>query len=235
MIFCRTKRTAQKVADELAERGFAVGAVHGDLGQVAREQALRAFRNGKVDVLVATDVAARGIDIDDVTHVINYECPEDEQDLPAPHRPHRPRRQDRRGDHPGRLGRAAALVDDRQGAGAGLPGSGRDLLQLRRTSTPNSASRRRHRLDRHGAQAAAGQEHGAGSAPPTPSANVRAEPITPPAPAPASRRPDTSSGAAEAPDGEAVEPAASGDGSPARKRRRRRRPRNAAEAAQTAG
>ncbi|KAA0024012.1 DEAD/DEAH box helicase [Antrihabitans cavernicola] len=79
MIFTRTKRTAQKVADDLAERGFAVGAVHGDLGQVAREKSLNAFRNGKVDVLVATDVAARGIDIDDVTHVINYQCPEDEK------------------------------------------------------------------------------------------------------------------------------------------------------------
>ena len=79
MIFTRTKRTAQKVADELAERGFQVGAVHGDLGQAAREKALKAFRTGEVDVLVATDVAARGIDIDDITHVINYQIPEDEQ------------------------------------------------------------------------------------------------------------------------------------------------------------
>ncbi len=79
MIFTRTKRTAQKVADELAERGFKVGAVHGDLGQAAREKALKAFRTGDIDVLVATDVAARGIDIDDVTHVINYQIPEDEQ------------------------------------------------------------------------------------------------------------------------------------------------------------
>jgi superfamily II DNA/RNA helicase len=79
MIFTRTKRTAQKVADELTERGFAVGAVHGDLGQIAREKALKAFRSGGVDVLVATDVAARGIDIDDITHVINYQIPEDEQ------------------------------------------------------------------------------------------------------------------------------------------------------------
>jgi superfamily II DNA/RNA helicase len=79
MIFTRTKRTAQKVADELAERGFKVGAVHGDLGQIAREKALKAFRHGDVDVLVATDVAARGIDIDDITHVINYQIPEDEQ------------------------------------------------------------------------------------------------------------------------------------------------------------
>jgi len=79
MVFTRTKRTAQKVADELEERGFAVGAVHGDLGQIAREKALKAFRKGDIDVLVATDVAARGIDIDDITHVINYQCPEDDK------------------------------------------------------------------------------------------------------------------------------------------------------------
>jgi superfamily II DNA/RNA helicase len=79
MIFTRTKRKAQKIADDLTERGFAVASVHGDLGQGAREQALRAFRSGKVDVLVATDVAARGIDVDGVTHVVNYECPDDEK------------------------------------------------------------------------------------------------------------------------------------------------------------
>ncbi|WP_233149782.1 DEAD/DEAH box helicase, partial [Kineosporia sp. A_224] len=79
MIFARTKRTVANVAEQLEERGFAAAAIHGDLGQGAREQALRAFRNGKVDVLVATDVAARGIDVDDVTHVINYACPEDEK------------------------------------------------------------------------------------------------------------------------------------------------------------
>ncbi|GHH62267.1 hypothetical protein GCM10018781_10190 [Kitasatospora indigofera] len=79
MIFCRTKRTAADVSDQLTQRGFAAGAVHGDLGQGAREQALRAFRGGKVDVLVCTDVAARGIDVEGVTHVINYQCPEDEK------------------------------------------------------------------------------------------------------------------------------------------------------------
>jgi superfamily II DNA/RNA helicase len=79
MIFCRTKRTAADVAEQLERRGFASGAVHGDLGQGAREQALRAFRNGKVDVLVCTDVAARGIDVEGVTHVINYQTPEDEK------------------------------------------------------------------------------------------------------------------------------------------------------------
>jgi superfamily II DNA/RNA helicase len=79
MVFVRTKRTAAKLADDLAERGFAAAAVHGDLGQGQREQALRAFRTGKVDVLVATDVAARGIDVGGVTHVVNYQCPEDEK------------------------------------------------------------------------------------------------------------------------------------------------------------
>ncbi|MFJ7773768.1 DEAD/DEAH box helicase [Streptomyces yangpuensis] len=79
MIFCRTKRTAADIAEQLERRGFASGAVHGDLGQGAREQALRAFRNGKVDVLVCTDVAARGIDVEGVTHVINYQTPEDEK------------------------------------------------------------------------------------------------------------------------------------------------------------
>ncbi len=79
IIFSRTKRTAAKVSDDLVERGFAAAAIHGDLGQGAREQALRAFRNGKVDILVATDVAARGIDVDNVTHVINFQCPEDEK------------------------------------------------------------------------------------------------------------------------------------------------------------
>ena len=77
MIFTRTKRNADRVAEDLDFRGFAVAAVHGDLGQGARERALRAFRTGKIDVLVATDVAARGLDVTGVTHVINYDCPED--------------------------------------------------------------------------------------------------------------------------------------------------------------
>jgi superfamily II DNA/RNA helicase len=79
MVFTRTKRSADRIAADLLDRGFASAAVHGDLGQGAREQALRAFRNGKVDVLVATDVAARGIDVAGVTHVFNYECPDDEK------------------------------------------------------------------------------------------------------------------------------------------------------------
>ena len=79
IVFSRTKRTAAKVADDLVDRGFAAAAIHGDLGQGAREQALRAFRSGKVDVLVATDVAARGIDVENVTHVVNFQCPEDDK------------------------------------------------------------------------------------------------------------------------------------------------------------
>ncbi len=80
MIFCRTKRSAQRVADDLSERGFAAAPIHGDLSQISREKALKQFRSGGgVDVLVATDVAARGIDVEGVTHVINYECPEDDK------------------------------------------------------------------------------------------------------------------------------------------------------------
>jgi superfamily II DNA/RNA helicase len=78
MVFCQTKRAADQVATALSSRGFAVATVHGDLGQGQRERALRAFRSGKVDVLTATEVAARGLDVDDVTHVVNYECPDDE-------------------------------------------------------------------------------------------------------------------------------------------------------------
>jgi superfamily II DNA/RNA helicase len=79
MIFCRTKRSAQRLSDDLVDRGFKAASIHGDLNQFAREKALRRFREGRIDVLVATDVAARGLDVEGVTHVINYECPEDDQ------------------------------------------------------------------------------------------------------------------------------------------------------------
>jgi superfamily II DNA/RNA helicase len=79
IVFCRTRRACDQVATALTTRGFAAAPVHGDLGQSQRERAMRAFRSGKVDVLVATDVAARGLDVDDVTHVVNHECPEDEK------------------------------------------------------------------------------------------------------------------------------------------------------------
>jgi superfamily II DNA/RNA helicase len=79
IVFTRTKRQAQRVADDLAERGFKASALHGDMAQIAREKALTRFREDKLDVLVATDVAARGIDVAAVTHVVNYTCPEDDK------------------------------------------------------------------------------------------------------------------------------------------------------------
>ena len=79
IVFTRTKRQAQRVADDLAERGFDASPLHGDMAQVAREKALTKFREDKLRVLVATDVAARGIDVAGVTHVINYTCPEDDK------------------------------------------------------------------------------------------------------------------------------------------------------------
>jgi superfamily II DNA/RNA helicase len=79
IVFTRTKRQAQRVADDLVERGFKASALHGDMAQVAREKALTKFREDKLLVLVATDVAARGIDVQGVSHVINYSCPEDDK------------------------------------------------------------------------------------------------------------------------------------------------------------
>lgn len=79
IVFTRTKRQAQRVADDLVERGFKASPLHGDMAQVAREKALTKFREDKIQVLVATDVAARGIDVRGVSHVINYTCPEDDK------------------------------------------------------------------------------------------------------------------------------------------------------------
>jgi superfamily II DNA/RNA helicase len=79
MVFCKTKRGVQRLADDLIDRGFEATCIHGDLTQVSREKALKRFRDGKAQVIVATDVAARGIDVANVTHVVNYECPDDEK------------------------------------------------------------------------------------------------------------------------------------------------------------
>jgi superfamily II DNA/RNA helicase len=79
IVFTRTKRQSQRIADDLAERGFSASPLHGDMAQVAREKALTKFREDKIRVLVATDVAARGIDVQGVSHIINYTCPEDEK------------------------------------------------------------------------------------------------------------------------------------------------------------
>jgi superfamily II DNA/RNA helicase len=79
IVFTRTKRQSQRIADDLTERGFDASPLHGDMQQAARERALTKFRESKLRVLVATDVAARGIDVTGVTHVVNYTCPEDEK------------------------------------------------------------------------------------------------------------------------------------------------------------
>lgn len=77
VVFCRTKRDAQKVAEKLIEDGYNAGALHGDLSQQQRDLVMGAFRKRQLQMLVATDVAARGIDVDDVTHVIHYQLPDE--------------------------------------------------------------------------------------------------------------------------------------------------------------
>lgn len=77
VIFCRTKRDTQKVAEQLLDDGYNAGALHGDLSQNQRDLVMKSFRNKQIQMLVATDVAARGIDVDDITHVINYQLPDE--------------------------------------------------------------------------------------------------------------------------------------------------------------
>jgi ATP-dependent RNA helicase DeaD len=77
IIFCRTKRSVDKVAHALKERGVNASPIHGDLLQNQRERVMRGFRTGKINVLVATDLASRGIDVHEISHVINYDIPED--------------------------------------------------------------------------------------------------------------------------------------------------------------
>ena len=77
VIFCRTKRDTQKVAENLIEDGYNAAAIHGDLSQNQRDMVMNSFRKRQIQFLVATDVAARGIDVDDITHVINYQLPDE--------------------------------------------------------------------------------------------------------------------------------------------------------------
>jgi len=79
MVFCTTKRDVSRLAEDLTDRGFKVTSIHGDLSQAVRERSLAKFKAGKAQVIVCTDVAARGIDVDNVTHVVNYDCPDDEK------------------------------------------------------------------------------------------------------------------------------------------------------------
>jgi ATP-dependent RNA helicase DeaD len=77
VVFCRTKRDTQRVAEKLIEDGYNAGALHGDLSQNQRDLVMSSFRKKQIQMLVATDVAARGIDVDDITHVINYQLPDE--------------------------------------------------------------------------------------------------------------------------------------------------------------
>ncbi len=131
IVFTRTKRQAQRVADDLAERGFRASALHGDMAQVAREKALTRFREDKLDVLVSTDVAARGIDVRGVSHVINYTCPED--DKTYIHRIGRTGRAGATGigDHVRRLGRRDPLEGHQQDPRPAVRRAAGDLLDLR--------------------------------------------------------------------------------------------------------
>jgi superfamily II DNA/RNA helicase len=238
MIFTRTKRTAQKVADELGERGFKVGAVHGDLGQIAREKALKAFRAGDVDVLVATDVAARGIDIDDITHVINYQIPEDEQAYV-----HRIGRTGRAG----KTGIAITLVDWDELERWSMIDKALKLDCPDPAETYSSSPHLYEELSiptdaggsigspRKSAQAAKKQDGTRIS-----STDANRERPSRDRSRRRTRGGQGSSGHVEATDGTApasddsAKATDGGDDSPARKRRRRRRPRNAAEAPATA-
>jgi superfamily II DNA/RNA helicase len=241
MIFTRTKRTAQKVADELAERGFKVGAVHGDLGQIAREKALKSFRTGDIDVLVATDVAARGIDIDDITHVINYQIPEDEQAYV-----HRIGRTGRAG----KTGIAITLVDwdelDRWSMiNTALKLDCADPAETY-SSSPHFYEELGIPTDAGGSIGAARKTQGA-KAPGKAQDGTRISSTDSKRERPARNRSRRRTRAGEgasghvetATDGPAdggnATSAEGGEDSPARKRRRRRRPRNAAEAPATAG
>ncbi len=238
MIFTRTKRTAQKVADELAERGFKVGAVHGDLGQIAREKALKAFRAGDVDVLVATDVAARGIDIDDITHVINYQIPEDEQAYV-----HRIGRTGRAG----KTGIAITLVDwDELDRWSMI----NTALKLDCADPAETYSNSPHFYEELGIPTDAGGTVGGPRKSPQapkgqPGTRISSKDSDRERPTRTRSRRRTRSGqggtghvetpSESAANSDNAKPADGGDASPARKRRRRRRPGNAAEAPATAG
>jgi len=77
VVFCRTKRDTQQVAEKLIEDGYSAAALHGDLSQAQRDGVMKSFRGRQIQMLVATDVAARGIDVDNVTHVVNYQLPDE--------------------------------------------------------------------------------------------------------------------------------------------------------------
>ncbi len=99
LIFTRTKHRANRLADYLVRSGIKTERIHGNRSQAQRTAALAGFRNGTYPVLVATDIAARGIDVEALGHVVNFDVPAGAGRLHSPRRSHRPRGDDRRGVH----------------------------------------------------------------------------------------------------------------------------------------
>ena len=108
IVFCRTRDEVDRLTETLNGRGYRAEALHGGMSQEQRDRVMGRLRSGTADLLVATDVAARGLDIDQLTHVVNYDVPVGPRVLRAPHRPGGPGRPRGRGHHPGRAPRAPA-------------------------------------------------------------------------------------------------------------------------------
>ena len=133
LVFTRTKHGADKVVKSLHHAGLSAEAIHGNKSQNQRERVLGSFRSGKLRTLVATDIAARGIDVEGISHVINYDLPNIPGELRAPHRPHRARRRRRRRDLVLRQRRAGVPARHREA----------DPDQARRHRPPFESARRR--------------------------------------------------------------------------------------------
>jgi ATP-dependent RNA helicase DeaD len=136
IVFCRTKRESDELSEHLRGRGYIAEALHGDMGQAERDRAMRRFRQGQVDLLVATDVAARGLDIETVTHVINYDIPWDVESYT--HRIGRTGRAGREGD-------AITLVSPRERRQLRLieQATGTRIAAVRLPTVADIAARRR--------------------------------------------------------------------------------------------
>jgi superfamily II DNA/RNA helicase len=150
LVFCKTKHGSNRLASQLQRDGINADAIHGNKSQNARIRALEDFKEGKVKVLVATDIAARGLDIEELPHVVNFDLPHVPEGLRASHRPHRPRGIHGRGPVAGvrrgpaapRRDRAAHQQEDRGAPVAGFEaGTPRAAATRRRRAGP-SASRR---------------------------------------------------------------------------------------------
>ena len=137
IIFCNRKRDVAILHRSLEKHGFSAGALHGDMDQSARMASLDAFKNGDVSLIVCSDVAARGLDIPDVSHVFNFDVPTHTRGLCASHRPHRPRRALRRGDHAGDAGGQEICRSD--------PGTDRQVGRMGRSGDLRAAAPARKR------------------------------------------------------------------------------------------